>query len=104
MEKALSDKDEYRMLDGLLHFKIAEISRNSILEKMYKGLHALIEEYIQAIPDPTAGFEWHVRLVDAIAEGNAGEARDVMRKSLYVDKPLRETLEKSTSGVHDGHG
>ncbi|TLQ46927.1 FadR/GntR family transcriptional regulator [Streptomyces marianii] len=76
--------DDYRRCDTLLHLTLAELSGSPTLTKQYAAVRAAVNDLLDCIPLLVRNLEHsqqqHVALVEAILEGDADAAREVMRE------------------------
>ncbi|AEW97557.1 GntR family transcriptional regulator [Streptantibioticus cattleyicolor NRRL 8057 = DSM 46488] len=75
---------EYRRLDTRLHLTLAELSGSPSLAAAYASVRAQVNDLLDAIPLLVRNLEHsqaqHAALVDAVLEGDAEGAREVMRE------------------------
>ncbi|RBM23910.1 FadR/GntR family transcriptional regulator [Streptomyces sp. PT12] len=75
---------EYRRADTLLHLTLAELSGSPSLAAQYAAVRATLNELLDRIPLLVRNLEHsqaqHAALVDAVTEGDADGAREVMRE------------------------
>ncbi|MGI5424692.1 FadR/GntR family transcriptional regulator [Streptomyces sp. CA-179760] len=74
----------YRRLDTLLHLTIAELSGSPTLTAQYAGVRASVNDLLDCIPLLVRNLEHsqrqHTALVEAVIEGDADQAREIMRE------------------------
>jgi DNA-binding FadR family transcriptional regulator len=75
---------DYRRCDTLLHLALAELSGSPTLASRYAAVRATVNELLDCIPLLVRNLEHsqrqHVALVDAVLDGDADGARQVMRE------------------------
>ncbi|MGX1563971.1 FadR/GntR family transcriptional regulator [Streptomyces sp. NPDC055506] len=75
---------EYRRLDTLLHLTIAELSGSPTLTAQYAAVRASVNDLLDCIPLLVRNLEHsqrqHTALVEAVIEGDADQAREIMRE------------------------
>ncbi|MEU8892012.1 FCD domain-containing protein [Streptomyces sp. NPDC048442] len=75
---------DYRRLDTLLHLTLAELSGSPRLAAQYAAVRAEVNELLDCIPLLVRNLEHsqaqHTSLVEAVLEGDAEAAREVMRE------------------------
>ncbi|MFF7311907.1 FCD domain-containing protein [Streptomyces sp. NPDC008137] len=75
---------DYRRLDTLLHLTIAELSGSPTLTAQYAGVRASVNDLLDCIPLLVRNLEHsqrqHTALVEAVIEGDADQAREIMRE------------------------
>ncbi|KUJ66578.1 GntR family transcriptional regulator [Streptomyces albus subsp. albus] len=75
---------EYRRLDTLLHLTLAELSGSPSLAAQYAAVRATVNDLLDCIPLLVRNLEHsqaqHTALVEAVLEGDADGAREVMRE------------------------
>ncbi|MDQ0712183.1 DNA-binding FadR family transcriptional regulator [Streptomyces luteogriseus] len=75
---------EYRRLDTLLHLTIAELSGSPTLTAQYAAVRATVNDLLDCIPLLVRNLEHsqrqHTALVEAVIEGDADQAREIMRE------------------------
>ncbi|MBT2389316.1 MULTISPECIES: FadR/GntR family transcriptional regulator [Streptomyces] len=75
---------EYRRQDTLLHLTIAELSGSPTLAARYAAARATLNDLLDCIPLLVRNLEHsqhqHTALVDAVLDGDADAAREVMRE------------------------
>ncbi|MCP3817168.1 FCD domain-containing protein [Streptomyces sp. A3M-1-3] len=75
---------DYRRLDTLLHLTLAELSGSATLTAQYAAVRATVNELLDCIPLLVRNLEHsqhqHTALVEAVLEGDADAAREVMRE------------------------
>ncbi|MDF3146589.1 MULTISPECIES: FCD domain-containing protein [unclassified Streptomyces] len=75
---------EYRRLDTLLHLTLAELSGSPTLTAQYAAVRASVNDLLDCIPLLVRNLEHsqrqHAALVEAVIEGNAECAREIMRE------------------------
>jgi DNA-binding FadR family transcriptional regulator len=75
---------EYRRQDTLLHLTLAELSGSPTLTAQYAAVRATLNDLLDCIPLLVRNLEHsqhqHTALVDAVLEGDADAAREVMRE------------------------
>ncbi len=75
---------EYRRLDTLLHLTLAELSGSPTLTAQYAAVRATVNDLLDCIPLLVRNLEHsqrqHAALVEAVIEGNAECAREIMRE------------------------
>ncbi|MFD3520810.1 FadR/GntR family transcriptional regulator [Streptomyces sp. NPDC058653] len=75
---------EYRRRDTLLHLTLAELSGSARLTESYASVRATVNELLDCIPLLVRNLEHsqrqHTALVEAVLDGDAGSAREVMRE------------------------
>ena len=75
---------EYRRLDTLLHLTLAELSGSPTLTAQYAAVRATVNDLLDCIPLLVRNLEHsqrqHTALVEAVIEGNAECAREIMRE------------------------
>ncbi|MZF90675.1 FCD domain-containing protein [Streptomyces sp. SID5643] len=75
---------EYRRLDTLLHLTIAELSGSPTLTAQYAAVRARVNDLLDCIPLLVRNLEHsqrqHTALVEAVIEGDADQAREIMRE------------------------
>ncbi len=75
---------DYRRLDTRLHLTLAELSGSPSLAAAYAGVRATVNDLLDCIPLLVRNLEHsqaqHAALLDAIFEGDAEGAREVMRE------------------------
>ncbi|WP_256107665.1 FCD domain-containing protein [Streptomyces sp. ODS05-4] len=76
--------DEYRRADTLLHLTLAELSGSPSLTAQYAAVRATVNDLLDCIPLLVRNLEHsqaqHTALVEAVLEGDADGAREVMRE------------------------
>ncbi|SDM85313.1 FadR/GntR family transcriptional regulator [Streptomyces wuyuanensis] len=76
--------DDYRRCDTLLHLTLAELSGSPTLTSQYAAVRATVNDLLDCIPLLVRNLEHsqqqHVALVEAVLEGDADAAREVMRE------------------------
>jgi DNA-binding FadR family transcriptional regulator len=76
--------DDYRRCDTLLHLTLAELSGSPTLTSQYAAVRATVNDLLDCIPLLVRNLEHsqqqHVALVEAVVEGEADAAREVMRE------------------------
>ncbi|PNG17139.1 FadR/GntR family transcriptional regulator [Streptomyces cahuitamycinicus] len=75
---------DYRRLDTLLHLTIAELSGSPTLTAQYAAVRAKVNDLLDCIPLLVRNLEHsqrqHTALVEAVIEGEADQAREIMRE------------------------
>ncbi|MFC9315917.1 FadR/GntR family transcriptional regulator [Streptomyces nigra] len=75
---------EYRRLDTLLHLTLAELAGSPTLTAQYAAVRASVNDLLDCIPLLVRNLEHsqrqHTAVVEAVIEGNADEAREIMRE------------------------
>ncbi|MFI6373131.1 FadR/GntR family transcriptional regulator [Streptomyces sp. NPDC050546] len=75
---------EYRRLDTLLHLTLAELSGSPTLTAQYAAVRASVNDLLDCIPLLVRNLEHsqrqHTALVEAVIEGDADQAREIMRE------------------------
>ncbi|MEU6402768.1 FCD domain-containing protein [Streptomyces sp. NPDC046985] len=75
---------EYRRLDTLLHLTLAELSGSPRLTAQYAAVRASVNDLLDCIPLLVRNLEHsqrqHGALVEAVVEGDADAAREIMRE------------------------
>ncbi|MFC7310617.1 FadR/GntR family transcriptional regulator [Streptomyces monticola] len=75
---------EYRRLDTLLHLTLAELSGSPTLTAQYASVRATVNDLLDCIPLLVRNLEHsqqqHAALVEAVLEGDADGAREIMRE------------------------
>ncbi|TVL93077.1 FadR/GntR family transcriptional regulator [Streptomyces sp. SAJ15] len=75
---------DYRRLDTLLHLTLAELSGSPSLAARYAAVRATVNELLDCIPLLVRNLEHsqhqHTALVEAVLDGDADAAREVMRE------------------------
>ncbi|MHC0428596.1 FadR/GntR family transcriptional regulator [Streptomyces sp. O3] len=75
---------EYRRLDTLLHLTLAELSGSATLTAQYAAVRARVNDLLDGIPILVRNLEHsqqqHTALVEAVLDGDADGAREVMRE------------------------
>ncbi|MFF6878927.1 MULTISPECIES: FCD domain-containing protein [unclassified Streptomyces] len=75
---------DYRRLDTLLHLTIAELSGSPTLTAQYAAVRARVNDLLDCIPLLVRNLEHsqrqHTALVEAVIEGEADQAREIMRE------------------------
>jgi DNA-binding FadR family transcriptional regulator len=75
---------DYRRLDTLLHLTLAELSGSPTLAAQYAAVRATVNDLLDCIPLLVRNLEHsqaqHTALVEAVLEGDADAAREVMRE------------------------
>jgi DNA-binding FadR family transcriptional regulator len=75
---------EYRRLDTLLHLTLAELGGSPSLTAQYAAVRATVNDLLDCIPLLVRNLEHsqrqHEALVDAVLEGDADGAREIMRE------------------------
>ncbi|WP_431041336.1 FadR/GntR family transcriptional regulator [Streptomyces sp. P1-3] len=75
---------EYRRLDTLLHLTLAELSGSPSLAAQYAAVRATVNDLLNCIPLLVRNLEHsqaqHTALVEAVLDGDADGAREVMRE------------------------
>ncbi|WP_345035065.1 FadR/GntR family transcriptional regulator [Streptomyces sannanensis] len=75
---------DYRRLDTLLHLTIAELSGSATLTAQYAAVRATVNDLLDCIPLLVRNLEHsqrqHAALVEAVLDGDADAARDIMRE------------------------
>ncbi|MFI1865095.1 FadR/GntR family transcriptional regulator [Streptomyces jumonjinensis] len=75
---------EYRRRDTLLHLTLAELSGSATLAAQYAAVRATLNDLLDCIPLLVRNLEHsqhqHTALVDAVLDGDADAAREVMRE------------------------
>lgn len=75
---------DYRRLDTLLHLTIAELSGSPSLAAQYTAVRATVNDLLDCIPLLVRNLEHsqaqHITLVEAVLDGDAEGAREVMRE------------------------
>ncbi|MGW1883627.1 FadR/GntR family transcriptional regulator [Streptomyces sp. NPDC001970] len=76
--------DDYRRRDTLLHLTLAELSGSPSLTAQYAAVRATVNDLLDCIPLLVRNLEHsqqqHAALVEAVLEGDADAAREVMRE------------------------
>ncbi|MEE1752585.1 FadR/GntR family transcriptional regulator [Streptomyces sp. SP18CS02] len=76
--------DDYRRQDTLLHLTLAELSGSPTLTAQYAAVRATMNDLLDCIPLLVRNLEHsqyqHTALVEAVLEGDADAAREVMRE------------------------
>ncbi|MBT2506010.1 FadR family transcriptional regulator [Streptomyces sp. ISL-98] len=76
--------DDYRRLDTLLHLTLAELSGSPTLTAQYAAVRATVNGLLDCIPLLVRNLEHsqqqHIALVEAVLDGDADGAREVMRE------------------------
>lgn len=76
--------DDYRRCDTLLHLTLAELSGSPTLTTQYAAVRATVNDLLDCIPLLVRNLEHsqqqHVALVEAVLEGDADGAREMMRE------------------------
>ncbi|MFF4171449.1 FadR/GntR family transcriptional regulator [Streptomyces sp. NPDC001744] len=76
--------DDYRRRDSLLHLTLAELSGSPTLTAQYAGVRATVNDLLDCIPLLVRNLEHsqhqHTALVEAVLDGDADAAREVMRE------------------------
>ncbi|MGW7367197.1 FadR/GntR family transcriptional regulator [Streptomyces sp. NPDC054841] len=76
--------DDYRRCDTLLHLTLAELSGSPTLTTQYAAVRATVNDLLDCIPLLVRNLEHsqqqHVALVEAVLDGDADAAREVMRE------------------------
>lgn len=76
--------DQYRRHDTLFHLTLAELSGSPSLTKQYAGVRATLNDLLDCIPLLVRNLEHsqqqHSAVVDAVLDGDADGAREVMRE------------------------
>ncbi|MFH8982549.1 FadR/GntR family transcriptional regulator [Streptomyces varsoviensis] len=75
---------DYRRLDTLLHLTLADVSGSATLAAQYAAVRATVNDLLDCIPLLVRNLEHsqrqHAALVEAVLEGDADGAREVMRE------------------------
>ncbi|MET8678709.1 FCD domain-containing protein [Streptomyces sp. NPDC004647] len=75
---------DYRRLDTMLHLTVAELCGSPSLASQYAAVRATVNDLLDCIPLLVRNLEHsqqqHIALVDAVLEGDADGAREVMRE------------------------
>ncbi|MET7438829.1 FadR/GntR family transcriptional regulator [Streptomyces sp. NPDC004082] len=75
---------EYRRLDTLLHLTLAELSGSPSLTARYAAVRASLNDLLDCIPLLVRNLEHsqrqHIALVEAVLDGDADAAREIMRE------------------------
>ncbi|MFD3485384.1 FadR/GntR family transcriptional regulator [Streptomyces sp. NPDC058665] len=75
---------DYRRLDTLLHLTLAELSGSARLTESYVSVRATVNDLLDCIPLLVRNLEHsqqqHTALVEAVLDGDAEAAREVMRE------------------------
>jgi DNA-binding FadR family transcriptional regulator len=75
---------DYRRLDTLLHLTLAELSGSPTLTAQYAAVRATVNDLLDCIPLLVRNLEHsqrqHTALVEAVIEGDADQAREIMRE------------------------
>ncbi|MFI1563508.1 FadR/GntR family transcriptional regulator [Streptomyces sp. NPDC020490] len=75
---------DYRRLDTLLHLTLAELCGSPTLTAQYAAVRATVNDLLDCIPLLVRNLEHsqrqHVALVEAVLDGNADGAREIMRE------------------------
>jgi DNA-binding FadR family transcriptional regulator len=75
---------EYRRLDTLLHLTLAELCGSPTLTAQYAAVRATVNDLLDCIPLLVRNLEHsqrqHVALVEAVLDGDADGAREMMRE------------------------
>ena len=75
---------DYRRLDTLLHLTLAELSGSPTLTAQYAAVRATLNDLLDCIPLLVRNLEHsqhqHTALVEAVLDGDADAAREVMRE------------------------
>lgn len=75
---------DYRRRDTMLHLTLAELSGSASLAAQYAAVRATVNELLDCIPLLVRNLEHsqtqHIALVEAVLEGDADGAREVMRE------------------------
>ncbi|MGY0057066.1 FadR/GntR family transcriptional regulator [Streptomyces sp. LZ34] len=75
---------DYRRLDTLLHLTLAELAGSPSLAAQYAGVRATVNDLLDCIPLLVRNLEHsqrqHTALVEAVLDGDADGAREVMRE------------------------
>ncbi|MFE5629876.1 FadR/GntR family transcriptional regulator [Streptomyces sp. NPDC056470] len=76
--------DDYRRQDTLLHLTLAELSGSPTLTAQYAAVRATVNDLLDCIPLLVRNLEHsqhqHTALVEAVLDGDADGAREVMRE------------------------
>ncbi|MDT9692857.1 FCD domain-containing protein [Streptomyces sp. P9(2023)] len=76
--------DDYRRQDTLLHLTLAELSGSATLTGQYAAVRATVNDLLDCIPLLVRNLEHsqhqHTALVEAVLDGDADAAREVMRE------------------------
>ncbi|MGW0119314.1 FadR/GntR family transcriptional regulator [Streptomyces sp. NPDC003327] len=76
--------DDYRRQDTLLHLTLAELSGSPSLTAQYAAVRATVNDLLDGIPLLVRNLEHsqhqHTALVEAVLDGDADAAREVMRE------------------------
>ncbi|WP_031080049.1 FadR/GntR family transcriptional regulator [Streptomyces sp. NRRL S-118] len=76
--------EDYRRQDTLLHLTLAELSGSPTLTAQYAAVRATVNDLLDCIPLLVRNLEHsqhqHTALVEAVLEGDADAAREVMRE------------------------
>ncbi|MFJ4871688.1 FadR/GntR family transcriptional regulator [Streptomyces sp. NPDC088757] len=76
--------DDYRRQDTLLHLTLAELSGSPTLTARYAAVRATVNDLLDCIPLLVRNLEHsqhqHTALVEAVLDGDADAAREVMRE------------------------
>jgi DNA-binding GntR family transcriptional regulator len=96
------DLDAVAWLDGDLHLRVVEISRNRWLISIATALYHHCHRATRSGPGPREPHSWreHVPLVDAIAAGDREAATEVARR--HAEEATRKALRLDTPSP-DGH-
>lgn len=75
---------DYRRLDTLLHLTLAELSGSPSLTAQYAAVRASVNDLLDCIPLLVRNLEHsqrqHTALVEAVLDGDADGAREMMRE------------------------
>lgn len=94
MKVSKEDIQQFAEADLRFHFKIAQITHNSLIVKTYEILNEVLENAMNDIVKELGseiGIYYHTRLIEAIANHNNEQAKNIMRE--HVNKTI-ETYKK----------
>jgi len=94
MKVSKEDIQQFAEADLRFHFKIAQITHNSLIIKTYEILNEVLENAMNDIVKELGseiGIYYHTRLIEAIANHNNEQAKNIMRE--HVNKTI-ETYKK----------
>jgi GntR family transcriptional repressor for pyruvate dehydrogenase complex len=89
MQEAINDIQEFAALDLTFHYKIAEITKNSLVETTFQALKdimsATMEDTVKKL-DTKIGIPYHRGIIAAFEERDAEKASDIMKEHIQATK------------------
>jgi DNA-binding FadR family transcriptional regulator len=105
MRREASDSVGFADADLALHVAVANASGNLFMRSIGSVIEAALRaSFLLSAPvepqDRDTVLLWHQRIVDAIAEGDAGAASAAMTEVIYNGMRRHESAETATAGRH----